>query len=39
MVANQFIKAVVFGVASSWNGQAMAIEQSRTNPALIDGPR
>src|SRR5215469_1619275 len=37
-VASRFSKAAVFGVASSWNSQAMAMEQSTTNAALSGGP-
>ena len=37
-VANRFSNAAVFGVASSRNSQAMAMEQSTTNAALIGGP-
>src|SRR5213075_3583905 len=33
-----FQQTAVFGVASSWNNQAMAMEQSTTNAALIAGP-
>jgi len=38
-VARRFNNAVVFGVAPSWNSQAMAIEQSTTRAALTGALR